>query len=205
MKRLSSPSRLSFEQREGKILEAAAALFSEKGYRGTTTKAIAEKARVNEALLFRHFTNKESLYTALLRKNLSRGFLHVIPILEKTLKEPLLEGLLKIAKTLILEHRKDPRIHRMMLYSALEGHRQGRLIFRERLPFVEFLERFLAEKKERGEVKSIDPPVATRCFLGMIYNYILVTQIFQAKNFYPKRENEMLESYVKIFTQGISS
>src|SRR5262245_60827378 len=155
MKNRSSPSRLSFEQREDKILEAADVLFSEKGYRGTTTKAISEKARVNEALLFRHFRNKEALYTALLRKKLSRGFLHVIPALEKTLREPLSEGLLEIAKTIILEHRKDPRTFRTMLYSALEGYRHGRLFFRERLPFVEFLERFLREKKERGEVKNI--------------------------------------------------
>jgi len=43
---------------ETKILTAAAELFSERGYAGTTTRAIAGRAGVNEVTLFRRFENK---------------------------------------------------------------------------------------------------------------------------------------------------
>jgi AcrR family transcriptional regulator len=47
------------------ILKAAAELFGERGYKGTTTRAIAERAGVNEVTIFRRFTNKQGILTAL--------------------------------------------------------------------------------------------------------------------------------------------
>ncbi|MBX2875705.1 MAG: TetR/AcrR family transcriptional regulator [Saprospiraceae bacterium] len=44
------------------ILEAAKVLFAEKGYRGVSTKKIAEAAKVNEVTLFRIFGSKEKLF-----------------------------------------------------------------------------------------------------------------------------------------------
>ncbi len=49
-----------------KLLEAAARVYAESGYRGTTTRRIAEEAGVNEVTLFRHFGNKEALIKAAL-------------------------------------------------------------------------------------------------------------------------------------------
>jgi AcrR family transcriptional regulator len=45
---------------------AASRVFSEKGFRGTTTRALAQAAGVSEALIFQHFPNKEALYDAML-------------------------------------------------------------------------------------------------------------------------------------------
>ena len=48
------------------ILAAAAELFSAQGYAGTTIKEIAGKAKVNSALLYYYFEDKEGLYRAVL-------------------------------------------------------------------------------------------------------------------------------------------
>jgi AcrR family transcriptional regulator len=50
---------------EDKILIAAAELFAEKGYAATTTRAIAQRAGVNEVTLFRRFENKAGILRAL--------------------------------------------------------------------------------------------------------------------------------------------
>ena len=57
------------------ILTAAELLFSEKGYAGTTTKAVAQEARVSEVTIFRHFQNKAGLLKALIdsRPGLGEG------------------------------------------------------------------------------------------------------------------------------------
>jgi AcrR family transcriptional regulator len=47
------------------ILKAAAELFAERGYRGTTTRALAERAGVNEVTIFRRFKNKQGVLAAL--------------------------------------------------------------------------------------------------------------------------------------------
>ncbi len=48
-----------------KILKAAEALFSDKGYDGTGIEEIASTAGVNKALIYYHFKNKEGLLFAL--------------------------------------------------------------------------------------------------------------------------------------------
>jgi AcrR family transcriptional regulator len=50
-----------------RIIEAAAQVFSESGYRGATTRRIAQVAGVNEVTLFRHFGSKEELIREALR------------------------------------------------------------------------------------------------------------------------------------------
>ncbi|GAA1836845.1 TetR/AcrR family transcriptional regulator [Pseudonocardia ailaonensis] len=44
------------------LLAAARELFAAEGYDGTTVRAVAERAGVNQALLFRHFGSKEGLF-----------------------------------------------------------------------------------------------------------------------------------------------
>jgi AcrR family transcriptional regulator len=44
-----------------RILQAAAHVYAQHGYRGATTRRIADEAGVNEITVFRHFGNKSSL------------------------------------------------------------------------------------------------------------------------------------------------
>ena len=58
--------RLSAEARKEAIVEAVQDVFAEKGFEGTTTRELAKAAGVSEALLYKHFPSKESLYAAML-------------------------------------------------------------------------------------------------------------------------------------------
>src|SRR5262245_34567144 len=58
-------SKLSAEQRRAAIIKAVRRLFAEKGFDGTTTRELADAAGVSEALLFKHFPNKEALFAAM--------------------------------------------------------------------------------------------------------------------------------------------
>jgi len=62
---LSAP-RLTAEARRQAIVEAVRDVFAEKGFDGTTTRELAKAAGVSEALLYKHFPSKESLYAAML-------------------------------------------------------------------------------------------------------------------------------------------
>lgn len=48
--------------RRGEILDAALAVFAEKGYDGGTMREIASRVGVTEPALYRHYTGKEALY-----------------------------------------------------------------------------------------------------------------------------------------------
>lgn len=58
-------TRLSSEERRAAIIQAVRRVFADKGFHGTTTRALAEAAGVSEALLFKHFPNKEALFSAM--------------------------------------------------------------------------------------------------------------------------------------------
>ena len=58
-------SKLSAADRKQAILTAAAPVFARLGRDGATTKEIAKAAGVSEALLFKHFPNKQALYLAM--------------------------------------------------------------------------------------------------------------------------------------------
>jgi AcrR family transcriptional regulator len=62
---MKSAGKLSCDERREAIIRAVRKVFAEKGFHGTTTRALAEAAGVSEALLFKHFPNKEALYSAM--------------------------------------------------------------------------------------------------------------------------------------------
>lgn len=66
----------SLLSRKEKILEAALALFAENGYADTSTKEIANQAGVSEALIFKHFGNKDSLLAHLIKSGYRRVLQH---------------------------------------------------------------------------------------------------------------------------------
>ena len=58
-------ARMAGDERRSQILRVAWDVFP-RGFRGTTTKKIAQAAGVSEAMVFRHFATKEELYAAIL-------------------------------------------------------------------------------------------------------------------------------------------
>jgi AcrR family transcriptional regulator len=59
-------TRLPADRRRALILEAAARLFGERGYDGTTLDEVATASGVTKPILYRHFGSKRALYMALL-------------------------------------------------------------------------------------------------------------------------------------------
>ncbi len=62
---MKTSSKMPSADRRTAIISAARRIFVEKGFERTTTRALAEAAGVSEALLFKHFPNKEALDSAI--------------------------------------------------------------------------------------------------------------------------------------------
>ncbi|MBX2988682.1 MAG: TetR/AcrR family transcriptional regulator [Bdellovibrionaceae bacterium] len=58
---------------EERLLSAAKEIFSKLGFHAATTRAIAQKAKVNEALIARYFDGKFGLLLALLQQEAKQG------------------------------------------------------------------------------------------------------------------------------------
>lgn len=66
--------RRSSEEIAQRLLDAAHAVFTEAGYAGATTAAIAARAEVTEAQLFRAYPSKAELFRAAIFEPLNRHF-----------------------------------------------------------------------------------------------------------------------------------
>lgn len=60
------------EVRRREILDAAARVFSECGYRQTDMQEVADRAAVGKGTVYRHFPTKQVLFMAALEQNLDR-------------------------------------------------------------------------------------------------------------------------------------
>lgn len=60
-------TRLPAPQRRRQLLDRALAVFSERGYHGTSMNAVADEAGVTKPVLYQHFPSKRELYLELLR------------------------------------------------------------------------------------------------------------------------------------------
>src|SRR3954469_12082755 len=127
---VARPTRISAPERKEKILAAAEELFARKGFAGTTTRELALEAGINEALLFRHFGNKEELYWAVLEQRCRLG--EGRKRMERRIEEGQgdFELFAGIAEDILERHREMPELMRLFLYSALESHSLSDRMFR---------------------------------------------------------------------------
>ncbi len=62
------------EARPGELLDAALALFVEKGFAATKAEEVAARAGVSKGTLFLYFESKEDLFKEVIRKNITHLF-----------------------------------------------------------------------------------------------------------------------------------
>src|SRR5271167_3452992 len=62
---MRTATKLPSEERREMIIASARRVFADKGFDGTTTRDLASAAGVSEALLYKHFPNKEALFAAM--------------------------------------------------------------------------------------------------------------------------------------------
>ncbi|PRY36200.1 TetR family transcriptional regulator [Umezawaea tangerina] len=62
----AEPRRRDSAATRAALLDAATALFAERGFDHTTVRDIAARAGVNQALLFRYFGSKDALYASVM-------------------------------------------------------------------------------------------------------------------------------------------
>lgn len=96
--------------RKEKIAQSSLRLFAEKGYSDTSTKEIAQAAGVSEALIFKHFGNKDALLTHLIKAGYRRVLQHHRGMLQYSSAKEFLANMISLPSKLVAE---DPLFWKM--------------------------------------------------------------------------------------------
>jgi AcrR family transcriptional regulator len=200
--------RMAGEDRRRQILQVAMRLFSQHGFRGTTTKEIAQAAGVSEAMVFRHFANKEELYSAIIdHKACSDNFQLPCDIVPDALALKDDRAVFtNLALAMMRHHEHDTEFLRLLTHSALEGHELANMFWdRNVRGMYDFLSSYIRARQLDGAMRDIDPTIVVRCFLGMVIHHSLNNLLWDTRRRLLDITNEHAAAeFTEILLRGIA-
>ena len=186
------------------ILTAAEKLFSQKGFKGTTTKELAAKAGVHETVLFRHFANKRELYRATVELKLARNRPAALERMERASKDRDDRAFFEaLAIGLLTRFEEDPSIPRLILHSALDGHEPPKVTAERQLRVEQPTLDYVSKRIREGAFRRIDPHHAVYAFGAMLFGYIVRQQILGMASVQKYSREKIAKDFVTIFLEGM--
>jgi AcrR family transcriptional regulator len=159
-------------------IDAARALFAERGYQGVSVRDIAGAAEVSEALIFRNFGTKEQLFEEAVAEPY-RHFLADFQRRWEQLEQP--QGNAEMIEQFVVELYDFVREHRDLLFALVVASRFGALSAEASDAIAEHLStqvRNLAgmttrEAQWRG-LEHVDHELAASCTIAMVLAIVLL-------------------------------
>jgi len=186
------------------ILVAAEKLFSQKGFKGTTTKDLAAKAGVHEAVLFRHFENKRELYRETLELKLSRSRPSALEQMDKSAANRDDRGFFEaLAFGLLTRFEEDPTIPRLILHSAMDSHEPLRAVAERQLRVEQPTLNYISRRMRDGAFRKMEPNHAVFAFGAMLFGYIVRQQILGMSRHKAHDRKTIAKDFVTIFLDGM--
>lgn len=180
------------------LLDAAARLYAEAGYRGATTRRIAMQAGVNEITLFRHFGSKD----ALMREAIMRaGATPADQLLPEVPRDPQRE-LRDWARGHIAQLRERRSLIRTCM-GEIEEH-PGIFSAHNSPPALAAaaLSRYLRRLREAGMAKApFDETAASAMLIGALFADAMGRDIMPG--LYRNEPDEAVEQYLQLFLRGL--
>lgn len=162
------------------LLSAGIALFAERGYDGVPVSAIAQRARVNKAMINYHFGGKRKFYLAILDATFSDILADVERVAASS--EPAPEALRRLVAVLgDAVARRHPHFPAMMLREVLAGGtRLEPQIIDKPVRLLEAVRRIVARGVREGDLRPVDPLLTHLSLVGSLV-FFFATAAFRAR------------------------
>jgi AcrR family transcriptional regulator len=194
---------MSSESRRACIVQAACKLFSEKGFRGVTTRELAASVGVTEPVLYEHFKTKRDLYSAIIETKAQEGVEVVTRIRDKFADLPDdYAFFVNLADSIVDWYTRDPAFVRLLLFSNLEGDELKDLFNERGRECMEIVASYISRRIADGAMHAVDACVAARAFFGMVAHYALTAIIFGFSPI-PRPTKEVVHEMVSVFIGGL--
>jgi len=141
-----------------KLLDAAVEAFSENGFKGTSTRDIAERAGVHHPLITYHFKNKDQLWRAAANHIFKDFTRSLAQSLEKNKDMCPKERMARMISAYVKYARSQPALHKVMVQEAsYPNPRLDWLIERHLKPLFDATFGMLVELQKLGVAPPGDP------------------------------------------------
>ena len=182
-----------------RILDAAARIYGEAGFRGATTRRIAAEAGVNEVTLFRIFGSKASLLAEAVQ--CCAPPVEALPMLPEEPQEPERELVAWATQHLARLQRNAPLIRTML--GELEEHpdmastvsvapRRSHKLLRD----------YLGRLRRKGWIdEDVSIPAASSLLIGALFADVMGRALMP--DLLPQPESSAARQYVRLFVSAI--
>lgn len=186
------------------ILEAAAQLFTERGFHRTTTKAIAQAAGLSEGAIYHHFDSKRDLLFGVLNNIIGDAQSGMGADISPSDDLPS-----------IFAYSVKARLQKMQPHGAtffallsdiltdeeLAQHMYQNMI----LPTIQSSEKLLALLMERGAIRSVDTALAIRMIYGITFGIdILMIMNDEVMQSAVEDVDHLAEVFASLLLDGLS-
>lgn len=167
-RRTGRPTQSDAKRRSETLIGVATDFFVEHGFSGSTIEAIAQAANMGKQAVYTRYTDKESLFAAVIEKLKDKPVFTEMPSDDGS---PVAEGLPRRIRA-IFSDAMSPQSVTISKLAMREGHR-----FPELMPLLiegtaerygRPLAAYLEARKRAGEVRAIDTLQVTGMILDMI-------------------------------------
>jgi len=188
---------LSSEKTEA-ILAGAMREFLEHGYAGARIDRIVEAAGVSKATVYRHFLDKEALFTALIKQMACRKELFLLQNLQPGNRSPL-EFLKQYADGMLNNVADDPQILTFLRIIVGESGRFPELarafVKNIEKPGLDLLTQYFAT---HPTLQIADPEVTARAFIGTLIHFVMLRDVLQSGDLVPMERDRLLDSLLAL-------
>lgn len=189
-----------------KILEAARRVYSQFGWRGATTRRIAEAAGVNEVTLFRQFGNKEALLGAVMADSASNNILPPFPLVP-------VDPEIELALWAVAHHRRLCEMREMirqMMGQLAERPEIAQCAATGPQGAAAMLREYVVRLRRNGWLDlgpATTPPADAAAAVAMLMGALFADAMGRdfMPEMFPTSAEEAVGSYVRLFLRGLGA
>jgi AcrR family transcriptional regulator len=192
------------EDRREQLLDAAIRVFARKGFSRATNKDIAREADVTPGLIYHYFERKESLLQAVLEERSPLSLLRSLPaqVMELPPTQFLPSLVLQVLK--IVEGEQFVQIIRVILPELMHNPSILPVAPSVLQRAVNMLAAYLDQQMEQGKLRRVeDSRLAAQTLMGSVIGFVLRRQIFRDTQALEYSQEQLANTIVDIFLQGL--
>jgi AcrR family transcriptional regulator len=180
-----------------KILKVAIDLIAKKGFKGATTKQIAEAAGVSEMTVFRHFENKQKILEAAVDRYYYS--FQMKELFEKKLVWDLEKDLLMITNTYHKLMKKNKNVIKIAIQEGNQVKGLLEQVNKHPRQLKEQLIKYFQEMYERGQIIETDFEQTAMNLLYTSYGLFISRSFVSGETITSLSEAEVIKGSVQIY------
>jgi len=193
------------EARPDEVLDAALAVFVEKGFAATKVDEVARAAGVSKGLVYLYFPSKEALLEGIVKRALAPIADHAVDGLAH-FEDP--REAISMLLTMLCRQLSDPSklaVPKLVLSEVVRFPELATMYRREVLDKVRpALEGLVARGVASGQLRAIDPEMTIRSVIGPLLAHIAMSELFGIRPDDGLAMERLLKNHLDILFYGIS-